>query len=214
MTYFNFNFVTDPPNDELVNVEAQINDNWEDVETKLLPFNQKPSDFGAIVKPKGTEAFRPTPGFEHRISAWDGAEWRSSLAHSTSWGLWQTVLIRAPTVIRPNFPVVARVNAMLRKVEISGGVLFDGAASAWPTGTTVEITADTAIQTSFAPANAAKQAFQQVATGAITVANGFASAVAIVEQKAGPDRTAISVRYQGDAGGGNFIMLDGLGWYF
>lgn len=214
MTYFDFNFVTDPPADEFVDVETQLNDNWEDVETKILPFNQKPSNFGAIPKPVGTEAFRPTAGFEHRISVWDGAEWRSSLAHSTSWGLWQAVLIRAPTVIRPNFPVVARVNAMLRKVEISGGVLFDGAASAWPTGTTVEITADTAIQSSFAPANTAKMAVQQVGSSAITAVNGFASAVAMVEQKAGPDRTSISVRFQGDAGGGNFIMLDGLGWYY
>lgn len=213
MSYFNFNYVTDPPNDELVNVETQLNDNWEEVDAKITPFNQKPANFGNIPLIKGIEAFRPESGFEHRMSVWNGSAWYSALSHS-SWTQWQTVTIRSPVVIRTGFPVVARVSSTLNKVEVSGAVLFDVNSSAWPTTTTVEITSDTAIQGSFAPDNPGQQIFRQMATGVVTTANGFAGAVAIVERKSNPDRTAISIRYQGDPGGGNFVALDGLNWWF
>jgi hypothetical protein len=214
MTYFNFNYVTDPPNDEFVNVTTDLNDNLDEIDTKIRAFNQMPSNFTGITKPVGLEAFDESVLNPNRVSVWDGTTWRGSVSHTSTWTVWQTIPIRSPVVIRTGFPVMARVNAWRREVVLSGGVQADGVASAWTTASNVEITTDAAIGTSFLPANTAQMAIRYGATGQITTASGFASAVVIIEKKTSPDRTAISVRYQGDAGGGNFIMLDGVSWYY
>jgi len=216
LAYFDFNYVTDPPNDETVDVETQLNNNWEEVDKKTTPFNQMPADFSGIgiPIPIGTEAFDPEhPGSEHRIAAWNGTTWIRSLNHAAPWSGWQTMEIRSPVVIRTGFPVRARVDAIARRVVLSGGLYFNASQDPWPTGTTVEVTTDTAMGISLAPVNGGI-CCRQAAAGAITTTNGFASAVAIIETKTSPDRTALSIRYQGDAGGGNFVMLDGVSWWF
>lgn len=213
MAYFDFNYVTDPPNDETVDEVTQLNDNWQEVANKINPFNQSPADFTGITVPKGTEAFDPEhAGSENRIAAWNGTTWIRSLNHGSAWNAWQLVPIRAPRVLRTGFPVAIRVNQVTRHVVLMGGVLFDAGSGAWTTNTTYEITTDAAIQQSLAPVGGLS--YQQGATGMITTANGFASAVVEIKSATGPDRTAISVRYQGDAGGGNFIMLDGIEWWY
>ncbi len=212
--YFEFTKVTDPPDDELVDSETQLNANWEDVDLKITPFNQKPADFTGITFPKGTEAFDPEHvGSEHRIAVWNGTTWARSLNHTTAWSAWDTIGIRAPVVVRTGFPPVLRVNTVARRIVLMGGVLFDAAANPWPTNTNVEITSDTAIQPEFAPVNGGVSRMQG-ATGQIVTANGFASAIISAELKTAPDRVAIMVRYQGDAGGGNFVMLDGIEWWY
>lgn len=211
---FDFNYVTDPPNDETVNVQAQLNDNWSELDEKLTIYNQQPGDFGAFPIPIGAEILDPDPahGNTGRVAAWNGSQWIRSLNHSSTWTGWQSVAIRSPAVNRSTLPVMANVNPVYRRVILRGGVTFDAAASAWPTGTTVEITTDVAIQPELAPIRGL--CARQGATGAITTANGFASAVILIESKTTPNRTAISVRYQGDAGGGNFVMFDGISWWF
>lgn len=214
MPYFNFNYVTDPPDDENVNAITQLNNNWAEVETKTKPFNSSPANFTGITVPVGTEAFDPEhAGSEDRIAVWDGTTWRRGLNHVTAWSNWDNLTLRSPTVARTGFPPVARVDIIARRVTLMGGVYFNAAIDPWPTNTTVEITNDTAIQTSLAPVNGG-MSVSQGATGQITTANGFAAAVIIVELKSSPSRVAVSVRYQGDAGGGNFIMLDGVEWWY
>ena len=214
MVYFNFNYVTNPPADEFVDVDTQLNNNWTEVDNKLKPFNQKPSDFTGITIPKGTVAFNPTPGSETRMAVWNGSTWKNSVSQSGNWSSWADLGIRSPTVIRSGFTPRWRFHTGLKKVELVGGVQFDGAASAWPTGSTIEITSDSALNTTYLPANTAQASYRQGAVGQITTANGFASAVILIESKSSPSRTAVSVRYQGDAGGGNFIMLDGISWWY
>jgi hypothetical protein len=211
MPYFNFNFVTDPPNDETVNPVTQLNNNWQEVANKIQPFNTKPSSF-STNPPVGTEAFYPGPGDEHRIAVWDGAAWRRSLSHVSAWGSWQNLAIRSPRVERTGWTPTAKVDVVARRVVLSGGVLFNAAADPWPTASDTEITTDTAISTSLSPIN--NLTFGQVATGQVTTAGGFSSAVVKVERVSSPDRVAVYVRWQGDAGGGNFVMLDGLTWWY
>lgn len=215
MAYFDFNYVTDPPNDEFVDVNTQLNDNWDELDRKLTPFNQMPADFTGIDIPVGTEAFDPDPGHDdfERIAVWNGTNWVRCLNHVTPWTPWQLVRLREPIVERSGFTLKAKVNPISRRIVLMGGVLFDTDASAWPTDTTVEITADVSIQDVLAPVNGGV-CVRQAATGQITTANGFASAVAIIEHKESPSRVAISVRYQGDAGGGNFVMFDGISWWY
>ena len=213
LAYFDFNYVTDPPNDEFVDEVGQLNDNWQEVADKINPFNQKPADFTGITVPVGTEAFDPEHvGSEDRIAVWNGTTWIRSLNHTTSWDTWELVPVRAPRLIRTGFPLVYRLNQVTRRVVLMGGVQFDAGAGPWTTNTTYEITTDAALPVSLAPVG--DLSYQQAATGQVTVANQFASAIIEIKAATGPDRTAISVRYQGDAGGGNFIMLDGIEWWY
>jgi hypothetical protein len=208
---FDFNYVTDPPDDENVNVQTQLNDNWSELDEKLTIYNQEPGDFGLHTIPIGAEILDPDPshGNTGRVAAWNGSEWIRALNHASTWTGWQSVDIRSPAVNRANLPVLANVNPVARRVILRGGITFDGSASAWPTNTTVEITGDAAIQPELAPIHGL--CARQGATGVNTT---FAGAVILIEPKTSPNRVAISVRYQGDSGGGNFVMLDGISWWF
>lgn len=213
--YFDFNYVTDPPNDEKVSVVDQLNDNWQELDDKLTVFNQLPANFGAFAVPIGTEAYDPDPAHAEpdRIAVWTGSIWARGISAATAWGqAWQTIAIRSPLVIRTGFPVKARINNVIRCIQLTGGVYVNATQDAWNTATTYEITTDTAIQSDLAPVNGMH--IQQCAAGAITTANGFASSVVTIEPKTSPSRTSISVRYQGDAGGGNFISLDNVRWWY
>jgi hypothetical protein len=213
LAYFDFNYVTTPPNDETVDEVTQLNNNWEEVETKLLPFNQQPADFTGITIPKGTMAMRPDDGSD-RMAVWNGIEWSGSVNPANVWEAWQPVSLRAPVIARTGYTLEAKIDTLSRRIVLMGGVQLNATADAWNTATTYEITTDTAIQSSLAPANVDGVSIQQGATGAVTTASGFASAVIWIQRRTVPDRTAISVRYQGDAGGGNFIMLDGIEWWY
>jgi hypothetical protein len=214
LAYFDFDYVTDPPNDEQVNHVTQINNNWQEVANKINCFNQKPANFTGITVPIGTEALDPSGGGDpNRIAVWDGTGWRKGLNHGTAWGSWSSIALRSPTVERTGFTPKMKVNTFSRKVVLAGGVYFNVAQDPWPTNTTVEITTDTAISTSFTPA-VSGISVHQGATGQITTASGFASAVVGIESLTSPTRLAIRVRYQGDAGGGNFVMLDGISWWY
>jgi hypothetical protein len=213
MTYFDFNFVTDPPADETVDEQTQLNENYEDLDLKLQGWNQKPC---AIVgsPPVGTEGLDPQhPGDEYRIAVYDGTNWVRSLNHVSSWGAWSNLSLRAPAVERAGFTPRIRINEWTRQVQLSGGVLLNVAADPWPTGSDVEITADAAIANSFAPVPGGLSFFE-AATSAVTAASSFAAALIRISTEAGPSRTSIKVRFQGDAGGGNFVMLDRLKWWY
>jgi hypothetical protein len=215
LAYFDFNFVTNPPNDELVDEVTQLNENWEEVDRKISAFNSQPADFTGITVPIGTEAFDPEhPGESYRVAVWNGTTWIRSLNHISAWASWQNIGLRAPVIARATgYEVKARVDVVARRIVLMGGVQLNATADPWSTSTTYEITSDTAIQHSFGPVSGVS--YQQAATGQITTAGGFASAAVRIEKVAGPPaRTAIYVRYQGDAGGGNFIMLDGIEWWY
>jgi hypothetical protein len=218
MAYFNFNYVTNPPADELVNEVTQLNNNWSEIELKTAPFNQMPANFAGVPIPGGiplgTEAFDPDPADAdpNRIAVWNGTIWARSINHQSAWGAWQTLGLRAPIVARPGFPPKAKIDAIARHVVLTGGVQLN--ATADPMGTTTyEITDDVSIQNTLAPANGG-QSRQFGAAAALTGAGTFSNAMVLIDNKTGPNRTAISVRWQGDAGGGNFVMLDGVEWWY
>lgn len=213
MAYFNFNYVTPPPDDETVDEQTQLNANWEEVENKTRPFNQQPGDFTGITIPVGAMAIQ-LDGASNRMAAWTGTEWINSVNPMAIWEDWQTISLRAPVVARPGYDVKAKVDVVSRRIVLMGGVILNATADIWNTATTYEITSDTAIQDTFAPANDDFMSIQQGATGQTTTAGSFASAVVTIEKKASPARTAVSVRWQGEVAGGNFIMLDGIEWWY
>lgn len=204
--------MTDPPNDEAVNYQTQLNENWSEIDDKITPFNSQPANFTGIAIPVGTEAidYVADDGVKYRVAVWDGTKWNRTLNHSFAWTPWQILPVRAPVVAKSDTPPMIRVNLVEQRVVLMGGVIYNATADAWPANTDVEITTDTAVESVYAPYSGLH--VQQLASGVITTANSFASAVASVSPVA--TRTAIKVRYQGDAGGGNFIQLDGLEWWY
>lgn len=213
MSYFNFNYVTDPPNDETVNYSAQLNANWQEVADKIDPFNHQPAEFGAIDIPIGTEALDPTAGgSDYRVGVWTGSQWAKGLNPIAAWTVWQNISIRAPRVARITYEPQVKIDTVARRIVLRGGVAFTDTNDAWPTTTTYEITTDTAIQAELAPVNG--ESIQEGAPGQILTANGYAGASVIIAKATNPDRTSISIRYRGDAGGGNFVMLDGIEWWY
>lgn len=178
----------------------------EELETKLAPFQNNPST--VVSPPLGTEAFA-----NGEPAVWDGSVWNNNLSHNT-WTAWQNLAIRSPRVARSGFPPVCAINAWQRRIVCMGGYLFDAAAAAWPTGSDVEVTSDIAIGTQFAPVPGGLT-YYQGATSQVTGVNQLATASIRVESIAGPPaRVGIFIRFQGDAGGGNFVMLDGLEWWY
>jgi hypothetical protein len=208
LSYFDFNYVTDPPDDELVNPITQLNDNWQEVNDKIKPYNSRPNTL--INPPKGAEAIDD----QGRIGVWDGTQWNFSLNHAGTITSWQTFALRTGVQERAGFTPLAKVDTLKGQVILTGAVQLGSTATAWSTTAATEITTDTAIQASLAPVNGGFS-YHQCATGQNTTANAFASAVVWAELKATPTpHVALMVRYQGDAGGGNFVQLDNVRWWF
>lgn len=213
MAYFNFNYVTDPPNDQLVNYQTHLNNNWLEVNNKIKGFNVVPTTL--VNPPVGTEAYFPeAPASENtRIAVYDGTAWRRAINHTSGFTAWQPLTLRSPVVARPGYPPVVKLDIVNRRAILSGGVQYGAAAPAWPT-TIVEITDDLAMDTTLNPINGGFS-IHTGATAPVTVAGQFSSAVVYMEAvSTGTAHVAIKVGYQGSAGGGNFVMLDGISWWF
>lgn len=212
MTYFNFNYITDPPNDELVNEQTQLNDNWLEIDTKLDPFNKQPNTI--ISPPIGTEALYPDgvdDDDSERIAVWNGTQWVRTANYSTVWTPWAPLAIRSPRNEHPSYPCMYRVDEVGKRVVLQGAVRYDGASGAWP-NSNVEITTDTALDLAYEPVDTI--AIKQQAVSATTAASGFNSAVLYVQKLTVPDRIAVNARWQGNSGGGNYIVLDGFTWWY
>lgn len=213
MVYFNFNYVTNPPNDELVNPTTQLNANFTELDDKIKGFNTQPNTI--VSPPVGTEGLFPgTPSTDnYRIGVWTGTEWIRTINANLAWEAWTTLNLLAPAVQRSSvFTPKYKINSVYARLVLGGGVLLNAAADPWPTGTTVRITATGAIPIAYAPIGG--WSYQPVAVASPTGAGGFSVAQAIVDAVTDPTDVRISIRYQGDAGGGNFVMLDSLGWWF
>jgi hypothetical protein len=207
LPYFNFNYVTDPPNDETVNVETDLNDNFEELATKLDGFNKNPNTI--VGPPVGTEAL--VSG--NRVAVWDGTTWRLAFNQATSWTSWQTLTPKAPVGIQGGFTPKARVNPVIRCVQLTG-ILNYNAGAAWPTASDVDLFADTDIGPTYAPVPGGL-AHCQVATSQVTGVNQAATAnIRIQHITSGTARVGLFARFQGDAGGGNFVVLDKIEWWY
>lgn len=196
----------------MVDPATQLNANFQDIDTKLDGFNHHPSTITG--PPQGIEAFYNVAGADQsRIAVYDGATWRLPLNHQTAWTGWQTLTLRSPVVARTGYPPKANVNPVTRRVKLAGAVQADAALSAWPTGSDVEITDDVAISTTFAPVPGGTS-YSQVATAQVTGTDQVATANVRIQSVTTPNRVGIFVRFQGDAGGGNFVVLDGIEWWY
>lgn len=207
MALFNFNLITNPPADEFVNEATQLNANWNDLETKLSWFQA----FGTIT----TGIL--DPGFEALISGrqavWNGTAMRNPSSIPGTWSPWATLSPVSPYVLRTGFPIKWRSNNTLRKVELTGGFLNTVSASAFP-HTAYATLINAGISSAFKPVGGTH--FQHSATAAITSATvGVDVATARIRvTQTSTNPCVIDCHYLGADGGGNFVMLDGVEWYY
>lgn len=208
MVYLNFNKITPPaPNDPTVDEVEQLNDNWDVLDTKLAPYISG----GAVNDLEtGQEVF--ASGF--RFAVWDGTTARVPDDIDAGWSAWTALPILAPRVARGSFTPRWRNNSAYRMVELAGGVLFDAAAAAWTMGSLFTVNSDTsgAIPSSMQPI--AGSHISPCAVGLPTspalVATGYIS----VDKPGGNTFTRVRAQYMGGPGGGNFLMLDQVWWWY
>ncbi|MFG2268098.1 hypothetical protein [Streptomyces sp. NPDC048720] len=206
--YFNFTKIApDPPNDPLVNVATQLNANWDELDAKLGPYVN-----GTTVTP--TEAGQEYFDASNRYAVWDGAVKRVPDDIDAAWSAWNNMPIFSLRAPRSGFAFKWRNNSLLRMVELTGGIQVDASASAWTQGTNFTLNADTsgAIPASMAPIGGlmVTQCATALTAGTILVASGRVT----VDKPAGNTFVRVRGQYLGGPGGGNFMQLEGVWWWY
>lgn len=205
MPFFNFNLLTDPPGDPLVDEDFAINQNMDKLDARLQQFATHPATI--VSPPLGTEAMF---GSDTVVGVWQGSAWRVCDSIPGGWGAWTVLPLLAPVVERPLFTPKYRINTVARKVELAGGLRADAAAGPWARSK-VQITATTGgIPSANKPVY---DSIEHQACGAGTVTAQYAGARVWIEAN-GTNSVKVSVSYQGDDIGGNFVMLDGCRWFY
>lgn len=204
MTYFNFTKITPAaPNDPFVNEVTQINNNWDEIDNKLT----QQSNGTPPVPDTGQEWISGG-----RFLAWNGTAVRNPDDIDSGWSSWFALTLSANVVVRPGFTPRWRNNSIIRRVELDGGIQKDAGASVWPAGTLQTITAPGTfnIVSGFAPIGGLT--YQSSAAALPSGGNQASSGWHTIDVNTGIVR--IQTSYVGGSGGGNFIMLDGIEWWY
>jgi hypothetical protein len=208
VAYFNFTKIAPPaPNDPNVNEVTQLNDNWDHLDSKLSPYMSGGALTGLET---GQEVF--ASGF--RFAVYDGSGVRSPDDIDAAWSAWTNLPMFAPRVIRAGFTPRWRNNSLLRMVELSGGVLFNAAADPWTMGALLTINADSAgaIPASMAPIGGSSRS--PAATSLTAGTSVVSGAFCIIDKPGGNTFCRIQAQFMGGPGGGNFLMLDQVMWWY
>jgi hypothetical protein len=209
MAYFNFNKITPPaPNDPNVDEATQLNANWDHLDTKLQPYI-----VGGTISnlETGQEFFS---GSEFRYGVWDGAAARVPDDIDAAWSAWTNLPLISPRTVRSGQQPKWRNNSLLRKVEVRGGVNFNVAQDPWTMGTLHIVNSDTAgaIPASMVPIGGTHVC--PTPTGLAVSPAIVAGAYAVVDKPAPNTFCRIRIQYMGGPGGGNFVQLDQIWWWY
>lgn len=207
MPYFNFTKIVPPaPNDPFVDEAAQINANWDHLDAKLEPYM-----FGGTISDieQGQEFFNE----DFEFCVYDGGIVTPDDIPE-GWSDWTNLPMQSGKFARSSFTPKWRNNPLYRMVELTGGVIFDVSAGPWTLGSSFLINADAEGSPPaemrpignlhYSPCGAS------LTTGTSVVSAGFIT----VEQPVGSTYTRIGAQYLGGPGGGNFIMLDQVWWWY
>lgn len=208
MTYFNFTKITPAaPNDPVVNEVTQINNNWDNIEAQLLAVS---AGTGALTgAEQGQEWISPAG----RFRTWDGAANKDPIDIDAQWSAWTALTLAATVAARPSFTPRWRNNSLLRRVELDGCILKDSIASAWPApGVLVVVSATGAGQIPAALAPLSQPMITISAAALPTSPGQSAQGWHSIDTSGAFIR--IMTTYMGGPGGGNFIALDGIEWWY
>lgn len=208
MAYFNFTRITPPaPNDPTVNEVTQLNDNWDHLDAKLGPYMNGGSISGLET---GQEYF----DVNFRYALWDGAAARLPDDIDAAWSAWTAIPMLSPRTVRPNFTPRWRNNSLLRKVELSGGLTFNAVSDPWTPNTLATVNGDVAgaVPASMIPVGGTHvcPCATALSAGTTIVSSGYA----FIDKPGGNTFTRIRVCYLGGDGGGNFVQLEEISWWY
>lgn len=209
MPFWNFSKIVPPaPNDPLVNEQTQLNNNWDYADGQLTLLTTNPMSAVLPGAETGQEWI-----YNGRLGVWSGTQLVFPEDIELSWTAWSPFTLLSPAAPRATFTPQWRSNPLIRQVELAGGVLFNAAAAAWPLSL-VAISDEAApggIPVAFAPMGGIT--YMSAATSIPSTANRGASAHIAVDNNAGVN-CRIRVRFMGASGGGNFVALDKVRWYY
>lgn len=206
--FFDFNYITDPPNDELVNEQTQLNDNWQKIDDRLGWMQGKNSIVPPDAnKPLGLEVFT-----SDRHVCWSGTGFRAPTSIEQSWSAWTQITYTAPYQASAGFPVEYRTNSANRYVQMRGRI--QNGATGTPFGKTAWIQVGTiAFATNTAPMfdeSIHTQGCNGV-TGSSPVGSEVAGARVRIRTN-GVNPVIVEVNYMGQDGSATnqYIAFDGL----
>lgn len=208
MVYINFTKITPAaPNDPVVNEDTQLNDNWDLLETKVGVYVTG----GAVSDLEtGQELFNGS----FRYGVWNGSTTRITDDIDAAWSAWTNIPMFSTRAVRSGFQPKWRNNTLLRKVELTGGVLFNAAADPWTMGTLFTINADSSGSPPAAQVPVGGTHICQCAVALTAGTSVTAGGYAFIDKPGGNTFTRIRVQYLGGGGGGNFVMLDQIWWWY
>lgn len=206
--YLNFTKIIPPaPNDPNVDVAAQVNANWDLLDTKLQPYIIG----GTLTLAEAGQEFFDA---NFRFSVWTGAASRIPDTIDDGWSAWTALPMFTNRVARAGFTPRWRNNPNLRMVELSGGLLNNAAADPWTPGSLLTVNADSAgaIPASMQPIGGyhINESATALSAGTTVVSAGYV----YIDKPGGNTFTRIRAQYLGGAGGGNFLQLDQVWWWY
>lgn len=208
MVYFNFLKVAPAaPNDPVVNEVTQINNNWDHLDLKLQPYM-----IGGTIS--GVETGQEFFDSNFRYAVWDGAATIIPDDIDAGWSAWTNFPIASGRFARAGFTPKWRNNSLYRMVECTGGFNFDAGAGAWPMGTAFLLNGDTS---GSPPASMVPVGGRHVGQAATALTGGtsvVAAARIVAEIPGGSSFVRLTGQYMGAGGGGNFIQLDQVWWWY
>jgi hypothetical protein len=207
MTYFNFNKITPPvgPSDPLVDVNSQLNANWDEID-RTLSVQQ---GLSPVVNPEiGLEVIDMP---NRRFNVYNGSAFISPDDIDNAWTDYIAIPLLAP--IFPRLTPRYRSNPLLRRVEVHGQAQNGSLPSAFGTAT-FQITADTGgIPDSMKPVT---QKVIYNNSGGPTTNPSLASAsyITVIANPTAGNSVRISGRFMGASNSNSSLFLDGLAWWY
>lgn len=204
MTYFNLNKVGG--SDPLVNESSILNDNWDQLETKLGVYITGGALLGLEV---GQELINSS-----RIGVWTGAATRYRDDIDSGWSALTTIPLAALITANTTNTPLWRVNTLIRKVQLFGQVIYNGGVS-WPRGvyqTINSLAVPNNIPVAYRPTYGFHR--QDTAT-AVPATEAAMAAVAIADSSTEPQILSINLKFLGaNPSNPQYIVLDGIEWWY
>lgn len=203
--YLNFaKILPNSPNDPVVNEVTQTNANWDLLDTQMQSY--------LTGIPTPTEVGQESFDSNFRYTVWDGAAKRIPDDIDASWSAWTAIPMLAPRVVRASFTPRWRSNSAYRMVELAGGIQFDNVASQWTMGSSFQFNSLAA----GSPANTLGPVGGTHKSPAATALSAGTTVVAsaLITIDTSGSFVRMAAQYLGGPGGGNFIQLDQVWWWY
>jgi hypothetical protein len=215
MPAFTFNYITPPPNDELVDEQSQINANLDQIENRLN-FLQGIGTWANVDRPKGLEAL--INDGNQRTAVWNGTAWRTPTGIAGGWTAWQNITLIAPYVASAaGFTPMWRSNSVIRRVQLKGRIANGATGVSMAKNNWTNFSSGASgIPLTFTPANTV--ALWTTSCSPITASSPAGSEINGARLRVNADATSVRLdfNWMGQDSGttGNYISLDGMDWWY